>query len=473
MFERRDSTDTITEFYVKGADELNTNSMNRSLSNSATGGPFFIGVCGGTASGKTTVCEMIVQELRGSQRVSVISLDSFYRPLTRDEMALAEHSNFNFDHPDAFDFEALVAIIKKMQKTKTGEIVEVPIYDFVTHSRSKQTRKVNLGDVVVVEGILVFSHADLRSLFHMKVFVDTDDDLRLARRISRDIVERGRTVESVLEQYARFVKPSFDEFIMPTKKFADVIIPFSRQNKVGIDVIVKHIQSKLSTPDLSKVFTNLYIMPNSAQIRMLQTLVHDRTTARDDFIFYSDRLLRLLVEEALGHLPFEEKTVQTPQGSSYVGICSLPSSSITAVSIVRGGESMETAIRAVLKDIAIGKILIETEFDKAGKKKSKLTYCKLPPDVANRWVMLMDPVIYSGQSVMLALERLKQASVVPSKVLVVALSATPFGVRNICSKFPDVKMIISELNQTEGADVDRDDFADIYFGTSADTHLHS
>lgn len=159
--------------------------------------PFIIGVAGGTASGKTTVCDQIMQRL-ANQRVVVISQDSFYRGLTEEEMANV--TKYNFDHPDAFDMVELAAVLAQIRQ---GEQVEVPEYDFVTHQRSSEVRLLPKGvDVVIIEGILVFHDDDARDLMQMKIFVDTDADTRLARRIRRDTVSRGRDVDSVIEQYS-------------------------------------------------------------------------------------------------------------------------------------------------------------------------------------------------------------------------------------------------------------------------------
>jgi uridine kinase len=409
---------------------------------------------------------MIVQELADSQRVSVISLDSFYLPLTVENMALAHQGRYNFDHPSAFDWELLVGCIRGLMEKPPGEIVEVPNYDFATHSRLKDKRKVLVGDVVVLEGILIFSSPELRDMMNMKIFVDTDDDLRLARRIKRDIKERGRTVEGVLEQYDRFVKPSFDEFVSPTKKYADVIIPFSKQNPVGIDLIVQHIHSKLRSPDLTKIYTNLKLMPGSAQVRALHTLIRNRDTKRDDFIFYSDRLLRLIVEEALGHLPFSEKSVVTPTGETYVGVSTLNVDDIVCVSVIRAGEAMEGALRAVIKDVTIGKLLIERV---SSTSEPELTYAKLPANIDKKWVLLMDPIIATGKSVCLAICKLTSVGVRLDRILVCSVMCSPEGIAKVCKSYPEIRLITSEIER--GFDANHailpgiGDFADRYFGT--------
>jgi len=206
--------------------------------------PFIIGVSGGTASGKTSVCDLIIKELESSKehhrRVALISQDCFYKSL--DHATLTNVHEYNFDHPDAFDWKLMETTLRDLS---LGKPVKIPIYDFVTHSRRTEYTSIVSVDVVVVEGILAFYEPEVREQMKMKIFVDTDADTRLARRILRDIEERGRDLKGVLHQYQKFVKPSFDEYILPTKKYADVIIPRGADNKVAINLIVQHIKSKL------------------------------------------------------------------------------------------------------------------------------------------------------------------------------------------------------------------------------------
>jgi len=211
--------------------------------------PFLIGVAGGTASGKTSVCSKIMDKLgqhdleRHERRVVTISADSFYRVLEDEERKRAFIGEFNFDHPDALDYEL---ILDTMKTLLAGKMANIPVYDFRTHSRlPDQYTKVHPADVVIFEGILVFYFPELRNLFKLKLFVDMDADTRLARRVIRDINERARELQSVIHQYTLFVKPAFEEFCLPTKKYADVIIPRGAENEVAINLIVQHIKEHL------------------------------------------------------------------------------------------------------------------------------------------------------------------------------------------------------------------------------------
>ncbi|ESW23668.1 hypothetical protein PHAVU_004G066400, partial [Phaseolus vulgaris] len=312
--------------------------------------PFFIGVAGGTASGKTTVCNMINTQLR-DQRVVLISQDSFYHTLS--DQTLQKVNEYNFDHPDAFDTKLLLST---MEKLKCGQPVDIPNYDFKNHKRIESARQVHAGDIIILEGILVLHDQGVRNNLNMKIFVDEDSDVRLSRRMKRLAIDHGRNVENVLEQYSRFVKPSFEDFVLPTKKYADIIIPSGGDNDVAIDLIVQNIRMKLGQHDLCKIHPNIFIIFSTFQIKGMHTLIRDVKASKHDFAFYSDRLIRLVVEHGLGHLPFSEKQVITPTGSVYSGVVFC--SRLCGVSVIRSGESMENALRACCKGIKIGKILI-------------------------------------------------------------------------------------------------------------------
>jgi len=205
--------------------------------------PFMIGVAGGTASGKSTVCKKIMERLgkeylvHSQSRVVLIAQDAFYRPLSEAESLKAQRGEFNFDHPDSFDTDLILATLKRIQ---AGKSCKIPEYNFVTSSRTGE-KTIYPADVVLFEGILMFYQPEIRSMFDMKLFVDSDADTRLARRVIRDTRDRGRTLDNVLNQYTKLVKPAFEEFCLPTKKFADVIIPRGSENTVAIDLIVQHI----------------------------------------------------------------------------------------------------------------------------------------------------------------------------------------------------------------------------------------
>ena len=199
-----------------------------------------IGICGGTGSGKTTVANRILESVSASE-VAFIQQDSYYRNLK--DLPLDYRNAANFDHPDAVDNELLINHLKKLN---AGEPVELPIYDFRTHSRLPATTRVEPKPIVIVEGILIFAEPRLLEQMDIKVFVDTPDDIRFIRRLRRDLAERGRTVDSVIEQYIGTVRPMHMQFVEPSKRFADVIIPEGGHNLVSIDLISGKIRERLA-----------------------------------------------------------------------------------------------------------------------------------------------------------------------------------------------------------------------------------
>ncbi len=199
------------------------------------GDPLVIGVAGGSGSGKTTVAHEILRRV-GPDRIAYLQHDAYYRDWSH--LPKEERDKINFDHPDALETELLVEHIRRL---KAGRPVEVPVYDFTTHTRRPETRRVDPRPVILVEGILIFVEPTLRELFDVKIYVDTDPDLRFIRRLQRDIRERGRTVESVIRQYLETVRPMHLEFVEPSKRYADLIIPEGGFNTVALDMVVARI----------------------------------------------------------------------------------------------------------------------------------------------------------------------------------------------------------------------------------------
>ncbi len=200
---------------------------------------FVIGIAGGTGSGKTTVVNQIINELPQDE-VCVISQDSYYNQT--DNLNYEQRTKINFDHPRAIDFELLV---KHLSDLKSGKIIEQPIYSFVAHNRTKDTIKTHPRKVIIIEGILIFNSEELRNLCDIKVFVHADADERLIRRVRRDIKERGRDIDEVLSRYQNTLKPMHQQFIEPTKNYADIIIPNDKHNTVAIDIVRTVISDRL------------------------------------------------------------------------------------------------------------------------------------------------------------------------------------------------------------------------------------
>ncbi|HWO02902.1 MAG TPA: uridine kinase [Blastocatellia bacterium] len=199
-----------------------------------------IGISGGTGSGKTTVAQKIISSV-GAENVIYLQHDAYYRNL--GDMPLELRHKVNFDHPDAFDTELLMNHIEAL---RAGESIQQPVYDYATHSRRVETTRIEPRPIIIIEGILVFVNSEMRALMDMKIFVDTDPDIRFIRRLDRDVHERGRSVESIISQYTTTVRPMHLQFVEPSKRYADIIIPEGGYNDVGIDLITGKIRSILA-----------------------------------------------------------------------------------------------------------------------------------------------------------------------------------------------------------------------------------
>ncbi|MFZ0413590.1 MAG: uridine kinase [Candidatus Acidiferrales bacterium] len=203
--------------------------------------PFVIGICGGTGSGKTTITNRLSQALSGSG-VLVLQQDHYYRDL--HHLTPEERSQQNFDHPNAIDTQLFIAHVRQLRE---GRPIDRPVYDFTQHRRLSETVRLESRPAILVEGILIFENEALRNLMDLKIFVDTDADVRLIRRLVRDIRDRGRTLESVVEQYQKTVRPMHLEFVEPSKRYADVIIPEGGHNDVGVDLVIQKVRSLIET----------------------------------------------------------------------------------------------------------------------------------------------------------------------------------------------------------------------------------
>ncbi|MFQ9706943.1 MAG: uridine kinase [Limosilactobacillus pontis] len=201
--------------------------------------PIIIGVTGGSGSGKTTVSKAIYNQLHG-QAIQIITQDTYYND--QADMTMAERKAVNYDHPLAFDTDLL---IKQLADLRNNKAIEMPVYDYTQYTRSAETIHVEPQDVIILEGILILDDERLRKLMDIKVYVDTDDDIRIIRRIKRDMAERGRTLDSVINQYLATVKPMYHQFVEPTKRYADIIVPEGGENRVAIDILTTKVRDIL------------------------------------------------------------------------------------------------------------------------------------------------------------------------------------------------------------------------------------
>ncbi|KAF8340521.1 uncharacterized protein EI90DRAFT_3143886 [Cantharellus anzutake] len=448
---------------------------------------FVIGVAGGSASGKTHVAREIVKALGHIPSVVIMSQDSFYKALTTEQSKKAFDNNYDFDHPSAIDVPLFA---KCLDDLKQGRQTNIPVYSFSLHQRLSETQYLYGASIVIAEGILALSDPELRTLYDLKIFVQCDSDLMLARRIQRDVNERGRSVEGVLQQYLRFVKPSYDNFVLPSSKYADVIVP-GQNNHVAIDLITTHIRKKLdersvkfretmakaqmnlwkqrmtpgtenppeiTAPDAGK---DVHVLPQSPQLKGIYTMLRDFKTSKSDFIFYADRLSTLVIEKAMEFLPFREKIVRTPVEVDAMGKeLALKSGAIhdlhqgtgelCGVSIETSGGPLRKGLERVVRDCLLGTILIQRD---AKSGDPLLLYSSIPscirlrPRAEKTWVFLLDTQIVTGSAAMMAIRILLDHGVPASQIIFCTfLVAADGGVHQIQRAFPGVKIVTGAVD---------------------------
>ncbi|NXP54709.1 UCKL1 protein, partial [Heliornis fulica] len=299
-------------------------------------------------------------------------------------------------------------------------------------------------NVVVFEGILAFANKELLKLLDMKVFVDTDSDIRLVRRLQRDIMERGRDVVGVIKQYHKFVKPAFEQYIEPTVQVADIVVPRGGENFVALDLIVQHVHSQLE-----KVRAGLL------RGRQQRPLTQSGGCS----------CWQPPAPEAPGIAPLSSVTVETPQGTTYEGK-QFHRQRITGVSILRAGETMEQALTAVCKDIRLGKILIQTNHDTG---EPELHYLRLPKEIGEDYVILMDSTVSTGAAAMMAIRVLLDHDVQEERIFLLSLLMAEMGVRSVAYAFPRVRIITTAVDERINEEFHIipgiGNFGDRYFGT--------
>ncbi|KAF7771557.1 hypothetical protein Agabi119p4_5868 [Agaricus bisporus var. burnettii] len=433
------------------------------------GDAFVIGVAGGSASGKTYVAREIVRSLGSIPTVIILSQDSFYKYHSPEELALAHANMLDFDHPDAIDVPMFVNCLADLKAFKQSNI---PVYSFAEHQRLAETKYLYGATVIIAEGILALHDPSLRALYDLKIFVQCDSDLMLARRIKRDIKERGRSVEGILDQYLRYVKPSYDNFVRPTASHADIIVP-GYNNSVAIELICTHVRRQLqersnqfrekiaiprpgikskfeyTTPSPTPEELDLTVLPNTSQLQGIFTILRDKKCSRQDFVFFVDRLSTLLVEYALQHLPYVPKTVVTPVGIEAPGK-QLDANYMCGVCIQRSGGTLERGFRRVIRDVPMGSLLIQSD---AATGEPMCLQVKLPAYIRNRhtaedtWVFILDAQIGTGAAAFMSIRILLDHGVKEEHIVYVAfLVARGGGISIFRRAFPRVKIVCAEVD---------------------------
>ncbi|PGH02954.1 uridine kinase [Helicocarpus griseus UAMH5409] len=411
-----------------------------------------IGIAGSSGSGKSSVAMEIINCLN-LPWVVILVMDSFYKTLTPEQNIIAHRNEFDFDSPDAIDFDVLVDTLHAL---KQGRKVDIPIYSFEKHQREAKTSSLYSPHVVILEGILAFT--DPRVVEMLDIFVEADMDVCLGRRILRDVRDRGRTIDGVIKQWFKFVKPSYTKYVEPQRHISDIIIPRGIENKTAIDMVVKHIQRNLREKseahylELQKLgklveeqplSANVLLMNQTPQVVAINTILQNPLTEQVDFVFYFDRLACIMIERALDTIPFVPTTVSTPQQHIYHGL--RPAAKISAVAILRGGSCLETALKRTIPDCITGRVLIQTNY-RTGEP--ELHYLKLPHDIhTHASVMLLDPQMSSGGAALMAVRVLVDHGIEEGRIVFVTLAAGKRGLQRLTAVYPDVKVVVGRIEE--------------------------
>ncbi|KAF9468053.1 armadillo/beta-catenin/plakoglobin [Collybia nuda] len=434
-----------------------------------TGDAYVVAVSGGSGSGKTHVARQIVKSLGSIPTVIILSQDSFYKYHSPEELELAHANKLDFDHPDAIDMPMFAACLADLKACKQSNI---PVYSFAEHQRLEEKKYLYGATIIITEGIMALHDPVLRALYDLKVFVQCDSDLMLARRLQRDVKERGRSVDGILDQYLRFVKPSYDNFVRPTAAYADIIVPGSN-NTVAIELISAHIRRQLqqranqfrqklaiphlyfngrsgaSTPDSRLEDLDLQVLPQTPQLKGIFTILRSNSTSRQDFVFFADRLSTILVEHAQQYLPYFPKTITTPVGVESHGQI-LNAKHICGVSILRSGGALERGFRRVINDVPVGSLLVQSD---AKTSEPLLLHAMLPVCVKLRhlakesWVFLLDAQIGTAAAAFMAIRILLDHGVREERIIFVTfLVARGGGVSVLRRAFPRVKIVCGAVD---------------------------
>ncbi|KIM80473.1 hypothetical protein PILCRDRAFT_9652 [Piloderma croceum F 1598] len=426
---------------------------------------FVVGIAGGSASGKTHVARQIVRALGSVPTVVILSQDAFYKRHTPEEIALANASRFDFDHPDALDMPLFASCLADLKACKQTNI---PIYSFKEHQRLDEKKYLYGAAIILVEGIMALNDPALRALYDLKIFVQCDSDLMLSRRIKRDVTERGRDVDGILEQYLRYVKPAYDNFVGPTSRYADIIVP-GNDNAVAIELISTHIHRQLedrsihfrkqmaSTPmeehlsfiDGETTIPNLILLPQTPQLKGIYTILRDESATRQDFIFFVDRLATFLMEKAMEQLPYRPKTVTTPVDATTTGK-ELDAKNICGVSILRSGGPLERGLQRVISDAPMGSLLVQSD---AKSGEPLLLHVMLPVCIRERhlakdtWVFLLDAQIGTAASAFMAIRVLLDHGIRQDHLIFVTfLVARGGGITMLRRAFPHIKVVCGAVD---------------------------
>ncbi|KAF2239951.1 uridine-cytidine kinase-like protein-like 1 [Viridothelium virens] len=417
-----------------------------------------IGIAGSSGSGKTSLALAIVESL-SLPWVVILSMDSFYKTLKPEESEKAFRNDYDFDAPDAIDFDILV---ERLREIKEGKKADIPVYSFEKHQRLEKTTTIYSPHVLILEGIFALHDQRVLDMLDLKIFADADADLCLSRRVLRDVQHRGRDIEGCIKQWFAFVKPNFHRYVEPQRLItSDIIVPRGIENKVAISMVSDRIRKTLEhkshlhqlelrrlgrAAEDQPLSPNVTILPPRPQIVGLNTLLLTPSTDRETFIFSFDRLATLLIESATAlHPSYSLHTITTPTGHTYTGLAPPPGrrGSVSAVVILRGGSALETGLKRVIPDCRTGRMLIQTSY-RTGEP--ELHFRKLPEGLGEQaLVLLLDAQMSSGGAALMAVRVLVDHGVEEGRIVYVAWMAGRQGLKRLGSVFPDVRVVVGRV----------------------------
>ena len=452
--------------------------------------PYIIGIAGLSGSGKTTVAQEIISSINEPWTV-LLSLDNFYNELTPEQKERAYNSAYDFDHPDAVDMDLIYESLKSI---KQGKRTDIPVYSFTSHSRVPDEKITIYGaNVVIIEGIFTLYSQKILDLMDCKVFVDTDIDICYTRRLLRDIVHRGREISSVIKQWDTFVKPNAVSYLLPTRANADIVIPRGSDNYIALEFLIEHLKRQLHKKSIQHVqhlkslgrqikpvnWSQVHILENTNQLKAIKTIILDKQSSIDDFIFYFNRIASILISESLNYATYtpgsefsSPKSITTPVGFT------LPTkdawfltSDVVAVSIIRSGDCFIRSIRRIIPSARIGKLLIQTD-SRTGEP--QLHTEKLPVVSKETKILLFDAQTISGAAAIMAIKVLLDHGVEESQIVLVSYTATEIGIRRIFNAFPQVELVVacigSRITQIDSIMETSDDISPKFVG---DSHINN
>ena len=335
-------------------------------------------------------------------------------------------------------------------------MTEVPKYSFEKHARLPETTTMYSPHVVIVEGIFALHDPRVLEMLDLKIFAEADADLCLSRRLTRDVKERGRDIEGCIKQWFGYVKPNFYKYVQPQRDTADVIVPRGIENKVAINMVSMQIKNTLQNKSAlhqkelirlgkiaedSPLSNNALVLPQTPQIKAIHTILMDPNTRRDDFVFYFDRIISLMTEKAVDFLPFTPAQVETPVGTTYMGLHK--AKAVSAVVMLSGGSSFEMGLRRTIPDCQTGHVLIQSNYHTG---EPELHYCKLPKDIGEHGlVLVLEPQMNSGGAALMAAKVLVDHGVKEDRIVFVTYLAGRVGVNRLLRVFPGVRCVIARL----------------------------